>query len=602
ASLVSTDHINNANTIIAVFDLNARLARALENPPEAQSATNLYFPGVEDGGRRVSPRHTPRVLLDGADSIGAFAALSRVYFNIGTFPEEWARCHNPILGFTPQRPFPVNTAEKNSAFWRAGDRYRIPYMVEFFTHNSAKDGRSIVAPMKLADTPQGKPLLAAEAAQARAGREVFLRNCAVCHSSKQPQGFGIDFGDDWAEVPPPTLDDAHLRLPRRFEEWEDFRASPAFRAYGELMTQFAGTADETGDAFIRDNFLSTDIRIPITLVGTNSARAVATNAIRGQVWDNFSSEDYKNLPAVGGVRFFNPYSGAPLDRWNNNDTYYPPAGGPGYYRPASLISLWATAPYLHNNALGLFNRDPSVEGRLAAFEDGIDKLLDDSLRRPDAHANYGDLRGEDRAIGTHDPGFLFRIVHDSSIPLAAKFVPQLLRGVAGDSGFAVLTLWLWVGLGLVVAVLFIWGRTRIAGFVALLAAVLLAVTLVLTRLDRVWWWLWLVPAALLALAVWSWRAGRPRAWLARGFFGVLLLGVLATGFAVNRFAHGRLGPVDVGPLPRGVPVNLIMNMNPQSPPLHLVRAVGGLARGMLLAGRESDAGRRREVFEREAGE
>lgn len=601
ASLVSTDHINNANTIMAVFDLNARLARALENPPEAQSDTNLYFPGVEDGGRRVSPRHTPRVLLDGADSIGVFAALSRVYFNIGTFPEEWARCHNPILGFTPQRPFPVKTAEANSAFWRAGDRYRIPYMVEFFTHRSAKDGQSIVAPMKLADTPQGRPLLSAEADQARAGREVFLRNCAVCHSSKQPDGFGIAFDDDWNAADAPAPGDAHLTLPRRFEEWEDFRASAAFRAYGDLMTQFAGVAGEGADPFLEDNYLSTDLRVPVTLVGTNSARAVATNAMRGQVWDNFSSEDYKNLPAVGGVRFFNPYSGAPKDRWNNNDTYYPPAGGPGYYRPASLISLWATAPYLHNNALGLFNRDPSVEGRLAAFEDGIDKLLDDSLRRPDAHANYGDLRGEERAIAQHDPGFIFRIVEDSSIPLAAKFVPQLLRGVLGNTGFAVLTLWLWTGMALLLLVLLIRARARTAGFVALVAAVVVAVTLVLTRLDRVWWWLWLAPAVMLALAIFAWSPAAPRRWLARGFFGVLLAGVLLTGFAVHRFAHGKAGAIDIGPLPRGVPVNLIMNMNPESPPLHLVRAVGGLARGMLLAGRETDAQRRREVFEREAG-
>src|SRR5690606_19463858 len=414
ASLVSTDHINNANTIIAVFDLNARLARALENPPEAQSEVNLYFPGVEDDGRKVTPRHTPRVLLDGADSIGAFAALSRVYFNIGTFPEEWARCHNPILGFTPQRPFPVKTAEANSAFWRAGDRYRIPYMVEFFTHRSAVDGKSIVAPMKLDATPQGKPLIAAEAAQAAAGRKVFLRNCAICHSSKQPQGFGVQFDDDWKDAALPTAVDAHMVLPRRFEEWEDFRASAAFRSYGDLIEEVAGTAAGTQDDFIVDNFLSTDIRIPITLVGTNSARAVATNAMRGQVWDNFSSEDYKNLPAVGGVRFFTPSSTAPKDRWNNNDTYHPPGGGPGYYRPASLISLWATAPFLHNNALGLFNRDPSIEGRLAAFEDGIDKLLSDELRRPDTHASYGDLRGAESRIAANDPGFVFRLVHDST--------------------------------------------------------------------------------------------------------------------------------------------------------------------------------------------
>src|SRR5688572_31623946 len=38
--------------------------------------------------------------------------------------------------------------------------------------------------------------------------------------------------------------------------------------------------------------------------------------------------------------------------------YTMPAGGRGYTRPASLISLWTTAPYLLNNTVGVFNGDP----------------------------------------------------------------------------------------------------------------------------------------------------------------------------------------------------------------------------------------------------
>lgn len=40
-SLISTDHINNPNTINAIFEVNGRLARAALNPPEAQSPANL---------------------------------------------------------------------------------------------------------------------------------------------------------------------------------------------------------------------------------------------------------------------------------------------------------------------------------------------------------------------------------------------------------------------------------------------------------------------------------------------------------------------------------------------------------------------------------
>src|SRR5690606_10183709 len=104
----------------------------------------------------------------------------------------------------------------------------------------------------------------------------------------------IRFDDDWKDAAAPTADDAHMVLPRRFEAWENFRASDAFRSYGDLIEELAGPATGIDDTFIADNFLSTDLRIPITLVGTNSARAVGTNAMRGQVWDNFSSEDYKN--------------------------------------------------------------------------------------------------------------------------------------------------------------------------------------------------------------------------------------------------------------------------------------------------------------------
>jgi hypothetical protein len=37
--------------------------------------------------------------------------------------------------------------------------------------------------------------------------------------------------------------------------------------------------------------------------------------------------------------------------------------------------MWATAPYLHNNSVGVFIKDPSVSARMAAFTDGAEKLL-----------------------------------------------------------------------------------------------------------------------------------------------------------------------------------------------------------------------------------
>jgi hypothetical protein len=47
----------------------------------------------------------------------------------------------------------------------------------------------------------------------------------------------------------------------------------------------------------------------------------------------------------------------------------------GYYRTPSLINVWATAPFFENNALGTFTGDPSVKGRMAAYQDAMEKLL-----------------------------------------------------------------------------------------------------------------------------------------------------------------------------------------------------------------------------------
>ena len=120
--------------------------------------------------------------------------------------------------------------------------------------------------------------------------------------------------------------------------------------------------------FLRDNFLSTDHRYKVSLIGTNICASLATNAISGNVWDNFSSFTYKKLPSVGTIGITDPFAG-------DKRPYDMPDGGRGYQRAPSLISMWASAPYLHNNSVGLFNGDPSVAGRMAAFQDGIEKLL-----------------------------------------------------------------------------------------------------------------------------------------------------------------------------------------------------------------------------------
>jgi hypothetical protein len=123
--------------------------------------------------------------------------------------------------------------------------------------------------------------------------------------------------------------------------------------------------------FLENNFLSNDKRYPLTKIETNSARAFATNAKSGHVWDNFSSQTYKELSPVDELEFFNPFDETHPIKFKPKDKNV----APGYYRTPSLVSLWSSAPFLHNNTLGKFTGDPSVAGRMEAFNDAVEKLL-----------------------------------------------------------------------------------------------------------------------------------------------------------------------------------------------------------------------------------
>jgi len=606
-SLVSTDHINNPNTINAVFEINARLARAKLNPPEDQSPVNLRMRGIEDAPLfETNPRHTPRVLLDGADSIGVEGALARVYLNIGTYSEQWRRLHNTVIGFRPQRPFDLATIEDKSVYWRTAQQFRIPQLESFFTYVS-KTGATATQPMKLESVPEGRQRIEHDRADILRGRDVFLQNCAVCHSSKQPDGQKLEFSREWRTATDGAP--ATLTLPMDYADWEDFRQSRAYRTYVHRLKDFvAQEAAQKRDIF-QDNYLSTDIRVPVTLAGTNSQRAVGTNAMRGQMWDNFSSETYKHLPAVGPVRFFNPFkTDSGVDAWGNNDSYAPPGGGPGYYRPASLVSLWATAPLLHNNALGLFNRDPSVHGRLVAFDDAIDKLFDKTKRAGgsglpgDFRQAFSQVPGLAGKPGFNDTGFIYRTTARSWLDFRGPFIRPLLSGILGEGMTSFVSFYLWLILAVVAVVLLFVGRAQLAGTLLLLLAAVIGALLRGSGVDTIYPWLWVIPIAALAGAILFFRWLHVRS--ARWFFGLGAVAFLLIGGFAKAFVDGRVMDIRFGPIPKGTPVNLIMNINPEAPPLDLFNAGAGLVRGVLRVRRDNlsdDRFAALAAFQQEAG-
>lgn len=329
-SILATDNINNPRTMNAIYSLGTRLKIAAT---ESLAGGNLDLPGTQP----TMP--IPHVLKDGADSVGAIGALARVYVSIGVFHREWLKHFNLLFGGKPQTPFPIALARRNSPHFRA-TLDRLPDVAAFLI----AAGR----PQPLAEAPGGMDYLRDSETTVAQGRKVFAENCAGCHVSynKMPR-------------PPAGIE-------RQTPAWDAWVRSEDFK---EKMVALVGRAD-----FLDDNFLSTDRRYPVTRIGTNACSPLASNALRNHIWDNFSSETYKNLPAVGTIEVQNPVDGTTFN-------YDMPAGGRGYVRVPSLISIWASAPYLQNNSVGTFTGDPSVAGRMAAFEDGIEKMLWPDKRR-----------------------------------------------------------------------------------------------------------------------------------------------------------------------------------------------------------------------------
>jgi hypothetical protein len=394
-SLISTDGINNPRTMNAVYSFMARMGMAKKIGHEQLAGgerDNKQFNDVVSSGplldfynKKDQTVLTPHVLKDGADSVGLLGALNRVYLNIGLYSEEWLRHFNPVVGGKDITPIKIADAQKNSSYWQA---------TEAGTPNTALFFLKAAQPDRLKDAPGGEQYLNADAATLEQGKTVFADTCARCHSSKAP-------------APPADLKltqcngAGYLACFKRYWTWtqtDDYKAQ---------MRKIVQEED-----FLKDNYLSTDARIPVTLLRTNACSPLATNALGGNIWDNFSSQSYKQLPSVGTVTFSDPYTGAPVP-------YVMPAGGRGYTRVPSLISAWSTAPFLLNNTVGPFNISPSVEARMKVFEASIEQML------------WPEKRERDSVLGNKVPGTIDRTTERSFVTVPLGYVPEALQPLQG---------------------------------------------------------------------------------------------------------------------------------------------------------------------------
>ena len=399
-SLVSTDYIDNPRTMNAVYYLGPRLVQAQRWGHEHLTGGGVNnkqftdFPQTQTGPLALyfePPDNVlnPRVLKDGADSVGVLGALNRVYLNIGLFSEDWLTHFNALFGGQKTTPIELLNARNNSNYWNVTEAWT-PAMADFFLHSTE--------PHHLADAPGGQAYLNSSSAVLDRGKVVFAERCARCHSSKLPApAAGLD--------PLGCSGKDYLTCWQRYWNWTKTDGPDGdTTAFKPQMRKIVFDPN-----FLVDNFLSSETRIPVTLLQTNACSPLASNAIGGSIWDNFSSQTYKDLPSVGEITYYQPVTGAPLK-------FQMPAGGRGYTRPASLVSLWSTAPYLLNNSVGTpleqFVADPSVAARMHEFDIAIRQML------------WPETRSKDPVIGAKvtGPSLIDRTDTESFIKVPPGFV------------------------------------------------------------------------------------------------------------------------------------------------------------------------------------
>ncbi len=399
-SFVSTDYINNPRTMNAVYSFGARMQLAARMGRERLAGGEL---NNEQLNRYVSAGApltqfyqapntvwTPRILKDGSDSVGPLGALNRVYVNIGLFSEEWLEHFRPFVGGSRFTSFEIAVADRNSSYWKATEA-QTPDVALFFLATAKPD--------LLKNAPGGAAYLTADARELERGKTVFAERCARCHSSKLPEPAYRFFQAD------ACAGAGYLGC------WNAYWRYTQSGEFKSQMTRIALAAD-----FATDNYLSTELRVPVTLLETNACSSLATNALAGDIWDNFSSQTYKNLPSVGTVTVHDPFTGEPRP-------FPMPAGGRGYIRPPSLISLWSSAPFLLNNSLGGFYWSGSVADRMKSFDSAIEQLL------------WPEKRDGDRmfvtASGKKLPGRIDVTPVTSYLRVPKGYLPDFLQSLVG---------------------------------------------------------------------------------------------------------------------------------------------------------------------------
>ncbi|MGZ8228419.1 MAG: hypothetical protein ACXW2A_02010 [Burkholderiales bacterium] len=338
-SAVSHDQVNNPGTINALINVSQRATfpgesitkwRKADSCGAEKDADKCWCEPGRDGkcwlrstrtddktpvplaGKTVVLDGVHHILKGGEDSIGGLEAIQRVYFNIGSCAEQcWVNHLTDIRQVDPQQrgygqtPFNIGQCRRDCPNFRAIED-RLTDLLAFFVsaesdamdlhvarHNERKAKNPGAAAYTRADLVDELEKQFAKGA-VRRGRDVFAQNCARCHSSI-PEKTGGPFAN------------------------RDFHA-----------------VDESHPRKVRADFLGNDQATPVTEVGTFRCRALHSNHMAGRLYHEYGSETLRARSVVAAIPEQTSFKNA----------------GRGYYRNISLVNVWATAPFMHNNAIG----------------------------------------------------------------------------------------------------------------------------------------------------------------------------------------------------------------------------------------------------------
>ncbi len=321
----------------------------------------------------VSEAPTLHILKGGEDSVGDRLSLMRVYINIGMCTEECWVPNFPVPGTffgskAAQTPQTIKQCYQDCEAWNHADA-KMPELAQYLTTG----GPTYLLKATDVDGTQGSSFI--DTAKVPAGRKTYIRECASCHSTRVPPESIASDKDALEEFYAGHVfgkeDYWELEFTQEQREAEAFKAK--YLVDGRPK-QFA----EKGDVFGQD-WLGNDELTPFHVIGTNMCRAMHDNHNEGHIWEEYASITYRERPSPGSIpKVFNllvPFVGGKQIGEIKIE------GGPGYLRNFSLLSAWATAPFLHNNAIGELtfladgSADYTVAGRIKQFEMAMKELL-----------------------------------------------------------------------------------------------------------------------------------------------------------------------------------------------------------------------------------